>query len=90
VVIALSRDVPAFRLFRFAGGWKGLQVPRPRVNEPCALVKAVSAALGHSSAATTLGIYSHLWPGDEDRIRDAVDLALARPAEDSLRTERGR
>lgn len=49
-------------------------------------VKAVSAALGHASAATTLGIYSHLWPGDEDRIRDAVDLALAPQAEDSLRT----
>jgi integrase len=43
-------------------------------------VKAVSAALGHSSAATTLNLYSHLWPGDEDRIRDAVDLALAHPA----------
>ena len=50
-------------------------------------VKAVSAALGHSSAATTLNLYSHLWPGDEDRIRDAVDLALAPRAEDQLRTE---
>lgn len=50
-------------------------------------VKAVSAALGHSSAAITLGVYSHLWPGDEDRIREAVDAALTRRAEDSLRTE---
>jgi integrase len=50
-------------------------------------VKAVSAALGHSSAATTLNLYSHLWPGDEDRIRDAVDVALAPRAEDQLRTE---
>lgn len=50
-------------------------------------VKAVSKALGHSSAATTLNLSSHLWPGDEDRIRDAVDLALARRAEDQVRTE---
>jgi hypothetical protein len=49
-------------------------------------VKAVSAALGHSSAATTLGLYSHLWPGDEDRIRDAVDLAVTPRVDDSLRT----
>jgi integrase len=49
-------------------------------------VKAVSRALGHSSAATTLNLYSHLWPGDEDRIRDAVDLALGPRAEDRLRT----
>jgi integrase len=33
----------------------------------------------------TLNLYSHLWPGDEDRIRHAVDLALG-SAEDSLRT----
>jgi integrase len=45
-------------------------------------VKAVSAALGHANAATTLNLYSHLWPGDEDRIGDAVDLALAPRAED--------
>ena len=50
-------------------------------------VKAVSVALGHSSAATTLNLYSHLWPGDEDRIRDAVDLAMAPRAEDQLRTK---
>jgi integrase len=49
-------------------------------------VKAVSKALGHSSASTTLNLYSHLWPGDEDRIRDAVDLALGRTTEDQLRT----
>jgi len=49
-------------------------------------VKAVSAALGHSSAATTLNLYSHLWPGDEDRIRSAVDQGWAQPTEDQLRT----
>lgn len=50
-------------------------------------VKAVSSALGHSAAATTLNLYSHLWPGDEDRIRQAVDLALGESSEDWLRTE---
>jgi integrase len=50
-------------------------------------VRAVSAALGHSAAAITLNLYSHLWPGDEDRLRDAVDRAWAAgPAEDQLRT----
>jgi integrase len=48
-------------------------------------VKAVQRALGHASASTTLDIYGHLWPGDEDRIREAVD-ALAQTAEDTLRT----
>ena len=53
-------------------------------------VKAVSSALGHSAAATALNLYSHLWPGDEDRIRQAVDEALGNPSEDWLRTrERG-
>lgn len=52
-------------------------------------VKAVSKALGHASAAMTLNLYSHLWPGDEDRIRQAVDLALAHRAEDSVRTGEG-
>jgi integrase len=51
-------------------------------------VKAVSSALGHSSAATTLNLYSHLWPGDEDRIRSAVDLALG-GTEDQVRTSGG-
>jgi hypothetical protein len=46
-----------------------------------------SAALGHSTAATTLNLYSHMWPGDEDRIRDAVDLALTPRTEDQLSTK---
>jgi integrase len=49
-------------------------------------VKAVQHALGHASAATTLNLYAHLWPGDEDRIRQAVDQAFAEPTEDWLRT----
>lgn len=52
-------------------------------------VTAVQHALGHSTAATTLGLYSHLWPGDEDRIRQAVDLYRSGRAEDSLRTAGG-
>lgn len=41
-----------------------------------ASVKAVQAALGHKSASETLDTYSHLWPDDDDRSRDAVDLAF--------------
>jgi integrase len=48
-------------------------------------VKAVQHALGHASAATTLDLYAHLWPGDEDRIRDAVDQAWTPRTEDQLR-----
>jgi integrase len=55
------------------------------IAEGCS-VKAVQHALGHATAATTLNLYAHLWPGDEDRIRQAVDHALARAAEDQLRT----
>jgi hypothetical protein len=51
-------------------------------------VKAVERAVGHASSTTTLNLYVHLWPGDEDRIRQAVDKAVALVAsEDSLRTE---
>lgn len=51
-------------------------------------VKAVSSALGHSAAATTLNLYSHLWPGDEDRIRQAVDATLG-SAEYQVSTSEG-
>jgi hypothetical protein len=34
-------------------------------------------------------MYAHLWPGDEDRIRQAVDGAFVGGAEDSLRTDDG-
>jgi integrase len=39
-------------------------------------VKVVQARLGHASASETLDTYSHLWPDDEDRARDAVDAVL--------------
>jgi integrase len=40
-------------------------------------VRAVSDALGHSSAVETLNTYAHLWPNDHDRLRDAVQDAHA-------------
>jgi integrase len=49
-------------------------------------VKQVQAALGHKSAKVTLDVYGHLWPGEEDRVRDAIGH-LFRPAE--LRDARG-
>lgn len=51
-----------------------------------ASVKQVQTVLGHASAVVTLRTYAHLWPGDEDRVRDVADAALA-PLADSLRTE---
>jgi len=51
-------------------------------------VKTVQARLGHSSAAQTLDVYSHLWPDSDDRTRDAVDAVLGAVA-DSLRTAEG-
>jgi integrase len=42
-------------------------------------VKVVSERLGHTDAAMTLNVYSHLWPDDEDRSRQAIDLALCAP-----------
>lgn len=48
-------------------------------------VKTVQRRLGHSSAAMTLDVYSHLWPDSDERSRSAVDAYLAAPA-DSLRT----
>jgi site-specific recombinase XerD len=35
-------------------------------------IKAVKEALGHANASETLDTYSHLWPSDDDRIRDAI------------------
>jgi integrase len=51
-------------------------------------VKTVQARLGHSSAAQTLDVYSHLWPDSDDRTRDAVDTVLGTVA-DSPRTVEG-
>ncbi len=51
-----------------------------------ASVKQVQTVLGHSTAAVTLRVYSHLWPGDDDRTRAVMDAALGIPA-DRVRTE---
>ncbi|MGX1562003.1 tyrosine-type recombinase/integrase [Streptomyces sp. NPDC055506] len=39
-------------------------------------VKVVSERLGHTNAAMTLNVYSHLFPESEDRTRAAVDRAF--------------
>lgn len=39
-------------------------------------VVGVQEMLGHASAVETLNTYSHLWPTDHDRIRQAIDGAL--------------
>ncbi|HEU0237841.1 MAG TPA: site-specific integrase [Micromonosporaceae bacterium] len=39
-------------------------------------VKVVAERLGHSTVTETLNTYTHLWPADEDRTRDAVDDAF--------------
>ena len=49
-------------------------------------VKHVQGALGHKSAQVTLDVYGHLWPGEEDRVRDAIGR-LFRP--DELRGAQG-
>lgn len=42
-----------------------------------ASVKVVQVRLGHSSAKTTLDVYSHIFPDDEDRTRLAIDAAFS-------------
>jgi integrase len=53
-------------------------------------VVTVQRAMGHASATTTLGTYSHLWPTAEDRTRTAAaDLMTSATVADSLRTGEG-
>jgi integrase len=40
-------------------------------------VKVVSERLGHTNAAMTLNVYSHLFPDSEERTRKAVDAAFS-------------
>ena len=44
-------------------------------------VKTVQRRLGHSSAAMTLDVYSHLWPESDERSRAAIDSYLGIPAD---------
>ncbi|CAN5398109.1 site-specific integrase [soil metagenome] len=50
-----------------------------------ASVKQVQERLGHASPMITLETYAHLWPGEDDRTRDLMDVALS-PLADSPRT----
>ena len=77
---AKAADVPTMRYHDLRHAFASMLI-----SAGCS-VKAVQHALGHASAATTLNIYSHLWPGDDEVIRQAVDRELAQPAEDSLGT----
>lgn len=36
-------------------------------------VKAVQKMLGHKNASTTLDTYTHMWPDEDDLVRDAAD-----------------
>jgi integrase len=56
------------------------------INARCS-VKQVQLALGHKSAKVTLDVYGHLWPGEEDRVRDAIGRVF-RPSAEFSRTSR--
>ncbi|WP_406514998.1 tyrosine-type recombinase/integrase [Streptomyces sp. NBC_00873] len=45
-------------------------------------VKVVSERLGHTNAAMTLNVYSHLFPESEERTRAAVDRAFGALSEE--------
>jgi integrase len=49
-----------------------------------ASVKVVQSRLGHASAKTTLDIYGHLFPDEEDRTRAAIDDAFSGVDADSV------
>ncbi|MEU8535454.1 tyrosine-type recombinase/integrase [Streptomyces parvulus] len=56
-------------------------------------VKVVSERLGHTNAAMTLNVYSHLFPDSEGKTRRAIDGAFEPkiiPAADSVRTDDAR
>ena len=51
-----------------------------------ASVVQIQHVLGHATPVITLRTYSHLFPGDDDRIRTALDAALTLlGSEDNLR-----
>jgi integrase len=51
-------------------------------------VKVVQARLRHASATTTLDIYGHLFPDQDESTRAAIGAAFADRSADSLRTSR--
>lgn len=50
--------------------------------------KVVSERLGHSSVDTTMGVYAKLWPGEDERTREAINALLVRGAS-TVRDQRG-
>ena len=40
-------------------------------------MSAVQAVLGHASPAETLDVYTHFWPSDEDKTREAIERAAS-------------
>jgi len=50
-------------------------------------IKTVQARMRHATASTTLDIYGHLWPDEDEGTRKVVGEAMVRPA-DRLRTTR--
>ena len=51
-------------------------------------IKVVQTMLGHKTATMTLDLYGHLYPGDLDRVADALNTG-AQSAADWLRTDGG-
>ena len=52
-----------------------------------ASVTQVAARLGHHpDGHETLSTYAHLWPGEDDRTRDAIDALFDAPVQDRLRS----
>lgn len=45
-------------------------------------VAAVAEYMGHANPSVTLEVYTHLWPGSDDRVREAVAGALSAPVRD--------
>lgn len=37
-------------------------------------VKTVQRRMGHASAKVTLDIYTHIWPDQDDKTREAIEL----------------
>jgi integrase len=53
-----------------------------------ASVALVQRMLGHSSPTVTLGVYSHLFEDDLDRVADRLDDAKTKSRADQVRTDR--
>ena len=68
--------LPAAILLPFGRHAIGIE-PQPQLTRPSEVATVVQSFLGHKNASETLDTYGHLWPGDEDRIRAAIDVGLS-------------